>query len=579
MPHDHTEFVVGERIPGTKYVLCGVLGKGGMGVVYEVVKEPGIRGAMKVMYPSMVTRPDCVARFFDEVRLLAKLRHKNIVAVHDFDRLENGTPFLVMERLEGETLRSTLRKSARSAQGFPARGAYEVTRQTCEGLYRAHTQSSPVVHRDIKPENLFLNQLSGSDEVDVKVLDFGVAALVDSGKARGQFGTPKYMAPEQFRGETATPRSDLYAVALVLYEMLTGRRPWEAERDGDVYNAHLFVQPAPPSHFAPWVPKSVDALMASALARDPAERPHSVFAFASQLYELQWVDDGHSRAADVNTTAPTLTTLVSEFGEERRELGGSGGAHDTFRGMTPPPIEGASLEVISYEDAALRPETTHVASPSFSPETAAPATAEPTKIPASGPTVDPRATTREQLPLTRRVPKHDTQPLSSPSPPVGSEEAYAKESARGPVRAGVPSPVPPPIAPARASPSGRPSSSARPAATPLAGVVGSIPSGAPRRGANGQGQWVLPIGVFLAIVSIGTSISMVVTQAPRSGTAAFVPRPDGTPPRDVRAVPASAAALETAATRPLPTGPSGGPLETDASAAISEAPHSPARLP
>jgi len=227
MPQNRTQFALGQRIAGTKYVLCGELGKGGMGTVYEVVKEPGIRGAMKVMSPALAKREDCVARFFAEVRLLAQLRHRNIVDVYDFDRLEDGTPFLVMEKLDGETLRTTLRKSTMSGRGFPARGAYEVTRQVCEGLYRAHTHATAVVHRDIKPENLFLNQLPGADEVAVKVLDFGVASLVDGKRDRRQFGTPKYMAPEQLRGEPVSPRTDLYAVALVLYEMLTGRLPWD----------------------------------------------------------------------------------------------------------------------------------------------------------------------------------------------------------------------------------------------------------------------------------------------------------------------------------------------------------------
>jgi eukaryotic-like serine/threonine-protein kinase len=484
MPHDHS-FVIGERIPGTKYVLCGVLGKGGMGTVYEVVKEPGIRGAMKVMHPTMVARPDCVARFFDEVRLLAKLRHKNIVAVYDFDTLGDGTPYLVMEKLEGETLRSTLRKSARSKQGFPARGAYEVIRQTCEGLYRAHTRSSPVVHRDIKPENLFLNQLPGSDEVAVKVLDFGVAALVDSNGARGQFGTPKYMAPEQFRGEPATPSSDLYAVALVLYEMLTGRLPWDAETDVDVCRAHMSLDPAPPSRFAPWVPKSIDELVLRGLARDQVQRLHSVFAFASQLYELQWVDDGHSRVQDVNTTAPTLPALVAAFEEDRVELASGSSGHDTFRGMTPPPIEGASLEIIPYDDTVMPRETIQVESPRFSPASIARAMAGSTKIPPSKPSFDRSASTPEMLPLTRPVPKYDTEPISE-LPPLSPAFSREQSSPR--------LPIPP----------------AKPAATPLAGAVDSAASRAPK--SMDRALQFAPYAVFFAIVGVGTTMSAMATR-------------------------------------------------------------------
>jgi serine/threonine protein kinase len=552
MPRDHT-FVIGERIPGTKYVLCGVLGKGGMGTVYEVVKEPGIRGAMKVMHPPMVTRPDCVARFFDEVRLLAKLRHKNIVAVYDFDTLGDGTPYLVMEKLEGETLRSTLRKSARSKYGFPARGAYEVIRQTCEGLYRAHTQPTPVVHRDIKPENLFLNQLPGTDEVEVKVLDFGVAALVDSNGSRGQFGTPKYMAPEQFRGESATPRSDLYAVALVLYEMLTGRLPWDAETDVDVCRAHLSLEPAPPSRFAPWVPKSIDELIARGLAKDPAQRLYSVFAFASQLYELQWVDDGRSRARDTSTTAPTLPALVASFDDDYCDLASDGGAHDTFRGMTPPPIEGGSLEVIAYDDTLLPRETIRVDSPRFSPATIARFMAGLTKVPSSKPSVDRLTSTPQMLPLPRRVPKYDTEPIESPSPRA------------------------PPNSAARSITSRRAAAPATPAATPLASTVGSTRSGAPTSASRSRAIQLAPYAVFCVIVLLGSTLSVMAIRRPSqpaSTTQVF-----GVPSAATRMVASAAAPVfsvrETAPGPDVPasTVASSVPLGVAASAAVSRRGH------
>jgi serine/threonine protein kinase len=488
MPPEHTGFVIGERIPGTKYVLCGVLGKGGMGVVYDVVKEPGIRGAMKVMYPSMVARPDCVARFFDEVSLLANLRHRNIVAVQDFDRLRDGTPFLVMEKLEGETLRGTLRKSTRITQGFPARGAYEVIRQTCEALYRAHTQPIAVVHRDIKPENLFLNQIPGSDEVEIKVLDFGVAALVDGARSRGQFGTPKYMAPEQFRGEAATPKADLYAIGLVLYELLTGRLPWDAQTENELYHAHTSIDPAPPSRFARWVPASVDALLACALAKDPAARPHSAFAFASQLYELQWVDDGRGRPRDVNTTAPTLTSLVSAVDDDDPSDWAASGEHDTIGGMTPPPIEGAAPEGAGGDDTAFPRDTLHAAVSAAVREAIARG-AEPgdrggvssgeTHVPSGPPShgvVDRSAPTREQLPRPRPRPRQDTAPLSTISTgPLGARPTVVPRPAArtgetaSPTTAGTASAS---TAPGSSASTGRPPATAKEVAGAGAGRAG-----------------------------------------------------------------------------------------------------------
>ena len=397
MSRDPTEFVVGDRVPGTKWVMRGKLGEGGMGVVLDVVKEPGISGAMKVMHPWFARRPEFVVRFFDEVRLLAQLRHPNIVQVFDFDRLADGTPYVVMERLLGVTLRAGLRNFREKRTPISAKLVYEIMRQLCEGLFRAHSNTPVIVHRDVKPENIFFHQPDFADTV-VKIIDFGIAAVLDGTRDRRVFGTPRHMAPEQIRGHAVSPATDVYAVALVLYELLAGRFPWDIDLRDELalVDAHLHRPPTPPSRFTPWVPPLVDQWILRALAKDPYDRPQDAYQFIAKLYELQFVNDGTSDSlVDINTTAPTLARLA----EAVEGPGGAAFKRDdaaTARQMSPPPIEGASLD--------LAP-----------PDLVPPGWTEPTQLSSSA----PRTTQRTALPETRPAPTVDRQAATrtSPQPP------------------------------------------------------------------------------------------------------------------------------------------------------------------
>jgi serine/threonine-protein kinase len=278
----------GDVIPGTKYRVVKALGAGGMGVVFQVVKPPNIGGVLKLMSTELAIHEEHRMRFFDEVRILAQLDHPNIVKVFDYDALPDGTPFYVMELLTGRTVRDALCTMGR----LPPRVAYEITRQLLEALQCAHTHEIPVIHRDIKPENIFLHAPRHGEPV-VKLIDFGVSAVADR-KHDGSFvGTWSYAAPEQIRGEPPTPQTDLYAAGLVLYEMLAGVGPFDHYDDWTkVSEAQLHEIPAPVSKFAPWVPPSVVTLIASALAKDPRVRPRDAYAFAEQLFELEWASDG-----------------------------------------------------------------------------------------------------------------------------------------------------------------------------------------------------------------------------------------------------------------------------------------------
>jgi len=313
MPAVGPQLAPGDVVPGTKYRVVKPLGAGGMGVVYQVVKAPSIQGVLKLMSTELTSHEEFRTRFFDEVRVLAQLDHPNIVRVFDYDSLADGTPFYVMELLHGRTVRDVLGTMGT----LPPRVAFEIARQLCEALHCAHTHDIPVVHRDIKPENIFLHA-PRHGEPTLKLIDFGVAGVGDRQHDGTFVGTWKYAAPEQIRGERATPATDLYAVGLVLYEMLCGLGPFEHLESGSlVSQAHLKELPAPVSKFAPWVPPTIVELIASALAKNPRQRPKDAYAFAERLFELEWANDGkdpHDRTAE-----GPLSRILSTVGAEPKK--------------------------------------------------------------------------------------------------------------------------------------------------------------------------------------------------------------------------------------------------------------------
>jgi serine/threonine-protein kinase len=302
------DFQPGDMRPGTKYRVVKQIGAGGMGIVYQVVKPPEIMGVLKLMSSDLTEHEEFRTRFLDEVRVLAQLDHPNIVKVFDYDSLPDGTPFYVMELLHGRTVRDVLATMGT----LPPRVAFEVTRQLCEALHCAHTHDIPVIHRDIKPENIFLHAPRHGEPV-VKLIDFGVVAVGDRAHDGAFVGTWKYAAPEQIRGERATPATDIYAVGLVLYEMLCGIGPFEHLDSGSlVSQAHLREIPAPVSKFAPWVPPSIVELISAALAKEPRQRPRDAYAFAERLYELEWANDG--RDPNDRTAEGPLSRILSTAG-------------------------------------------------------------------------------------------------------------------------------------------------------------------------------------------------------------------------------------------------------------------------
>jgi eukaryotic-like serine/threonine-protein kinase len=273
------EFSDGQVVPGTRYRVLGLIGVGGMGSVYDVEHvELGKRFVLKSLLRDLARRQDLVARLRQEWRALARLEHPNIVNVTDAGTSETGVPFYVMERLDGETLGARLGRERR----LPVQAAVDVAAGVLEGLSAAHAIG--IVHRDVKPPNIFVLGAGG-----VKLLDFGIAKIASSSAevitARGlAIGTPRYMSPEQARGERVDGRADLYAVGLLLFEMIAGTGPFDDASDAnDLLLAQLTRPAARLSSAASGIPPELDAIVAALLEKDPRQRPASARVVARAL--------------------------------------------------------------------------------------------------------------------------------------------------------------------------------------------------------------------------------------------------------------------------------------------------------
>jgi serine/threonine protein kinase len=274
---NETDDLIGRTIE-RKYAVRGIIGRGGMGMVYEAENLAiGKLVAIKVLAKQAGESAIALERFHQEARTAGAMGHPNVCEVYDLGQLEDGRPFMVMERLTGETLRQMISRDAPLAEETVAL----VGAQVFAALAAAHRRG--VVHRDVKPENVFLHKPAG-DTFVVKVLDFGVAkavsraslsdtdivSLTDSGVV---MGTPYYMAPEQATGDRVGAACDVYACCIVLFEALTGRKPFEGGSHVEVVS-NMLTSPAPRvSAFRPQIGAKLEALVDSGLARAPDERP------------------------------------------------------------------------------------------------------------------------------------------------------------------------------------------------------------------------------------------------------------------------------------------------------------------
>ena len=327
--------MIGKHI--NNYEVVSLLGEGGMGTVYLALHPiMGRKAAIKVLKPELARDESLVVRFFNEARAANAIRHPNIIDIIDVGLLpEDNVPYMLMEFLEGESLATRLDR----VRPLEVSAAVEIASQTASALAAAHSKG--IVHRDLKPDNLFLvpDEMVGTGE-RVKVLDFGIAKLRDDMRGSSMktrtgaiMGTASYMSPEQCQGllDKLDHRTDIYALGIILYEMLCGGPPFVSEGFGDLIIMHVMKEPVPPQHKNPSIPSEVSAAILRALAKSPDDRFQSMLEFQNALR-------GHAttRATPVHGVQSVGTTaILSEQPESRSRR--SGVAFDQTM-ATPAPV-------------------------------------------------------------------------------------------------------------------------------------------------------------------------------------------------------------------------------------------------
>jgi serine/threonine-protein kinase len=278
-----------------------------MGRIYRVRHISIERAfAMKVLRRDLARDSDLAARFIQEARATASVKHPNVVEITDFGHLPEGTPYFVMELLAGQTLGEIIRAGG----PIPAGRAVRIIRQIAGALGAAH--ASGIVHRDLKPDNVFLlGSAALGPSAELRVVDFGAAKIIGSSRMTRTgivFGTPHYMSPEQASGQPVDHRADIYALGVIMYEMFTGRVPFEADTYMGVLTQHMFVQPVPPSQVCAAAKElgALEEITLICLAKKPEER------FASMDDLVEAVDSSvHVQDDATAQIAPHLQSRAS----------------------------------------------------------------------------------------------------------------------------------------------------------------------------------------------------------------------------------------------------------------------------
>lgn len=278
---------IGREIEG-QYRIIDKIGSGGMGAVYRA-EQPSMQRfvGIKILHSKYLSRTDLVARFRREARAMSHLSHPNTAKVYVYGQLDDGSCYFVMEYLEGCNLAQAVKR-----QGpMDPKRAVNILVQACGALEEAHRQG--IIHRDLKPENIFLSNQGGIHDF-VKVLDFGLAKVTEREMKPGSliltqegmvFGTPEFMSPEQAKGEKLDGRSDIYSLAMILYEVLTGKLPFDAKHPMEFVQKHVKEDPIPLNKRDPSLvfPKALEKVLTRAMEKDPNKRYATATEFSVAL--------------------------------------------------------------------------------------------------------------------------------------------------------------------------------------------------------------------------------------------------------------------------------------------------------
>lgn len=309
------------KIINDRYKVLRVVGVGGMGVVYEVEHiHLEKRFALKLLREEFILRDEAIQRFRQEAIAATKIGHENIIEVTDFGKTEDGFIYFIMEYLEGEDLAEVLKRE----MTLKLKRAIPIIYQICKALYAAHQKG--IIHRDMKPENIFLVQSENKKDF-VKILDFGIAKMTELPpeakkltKTGMIFGTPEYMSPEQASGNPIDHRTDIYAVGIIMYEMFTGRLPFEGNSFMSILSKHLFEPPPPMREINPKleIPQSLENVIYKSLAKDPEDRYQSMMELWEDIdkalkgYKIEPVKEGPFLAPLYDFSETTHTHSVKK---------------------------------------------------------------------------------------------------------------------------------------------------------------------------------------------------------------------------------------------------------------------------
>jgi serine/threonine protein kinase len=416
--------LIGEQIG--KYKIVGHIGRGGMADVYKA-RHPRLNRdvAIKVLNRALIHSPEMLQRFQREGQAIAALHHRNIVQVYDLDVLD-GIYFMVMEYVSGETLAHRLDQLRRRGERMPLHDVLDIVGAVGEALHYAHEKD--MLHRDIKPANIMFR-----GDGSVVLTDFGVAKILnvasDITASGAVAGTPAYMAPEQWTNDEPDKRSDIYSLGVVLYQVVTGELPFNAETPGRLMFKHISEPPPLPHKFYEDIPLELERIILRTLAKDPNERYQTAKELANDLKDVIYQVEStaatgiFARPQVIETPAPRPVAPPEPEEEDRKRrspllwlgagailaliilllglfssgiLGGGSSPEQT------PDVEATVAALLKTEEATLVASPSSTQTPPSESPSSTPART-PTRTPASTPTPDATPTEQQSSPTAPLV--------------------------------------------------------------------------------------------------------------------------------------------------------------------------------